>query len=192
MKSLLKDACCVAGLVAMVFGGILVSRAQHRLVAPVTLDVDAEINKGSIIEVFYGLKFTGEERIPVRTGRTSYRFHLPPHLVPFRLDPTDAANAEMRIYKLTFLNNVHPVEEIFPEDLRKGDKYNLDEIGVSTNVFEMKSLTDDPQIVFPSGFSFGTRCERFLCLILKNEYCFFICVLVFLVAGLVSFEWDCC
>ena len=185
MKSLTKDACCVVGLAAMIFGGVV---ASHVIATPVILDVDAKINKGSIVEVFYGRNFIGDEQIPLRVGRTHYRFYLPPLLVPFRLDPTDAANARARIYKLTFLNNAHPIEEILPDDLRKENRFNLDEIGVSTNVFEMKSTTNDPQIVFPSGFSFSARWG----LIPKNECYFFTCVLIFFVAGVVSFERNCC
>ena len=188
MKSLVRGVCYATGLAAMLFCGVIVGHIRHRLVAPVTLDVDAEINKGSIVEVFYGRNFIGDEQIPLRVGRTHYRFYLPPLLVPFRLDPTDAANARARIYKLTFLNNAHPIEEILPDDLRKENRFNLDEIGVSTNVFEMKSTTNDPQIVFPSGFSFSARWG----LIPKNECYFFTCVLIFFVAGVVSFERNCC
>jgi hypothetical protein len=151
----------------------------------VSLVLDADIDRGSVIELFHNDLWTSSQRDTVRPGRSQYRFDgLPPTLWSLRLDPTDDRSARVRIYGLRVVRGTETLREFSPPEIGRWVSGGLLVTSSSSEVLELRSTNDDPMLfvpgtlAFPGGNALSTRLAS-----TSPELLFGLAFVLFLLAG---------
>ncbi len=113
---------------------------------PVKLLVDAEISRGSQLELFYNEKYQATAIIPGQ--RHVYEFNnIDPVLNTLRIDPGDLSDLNVKIYSVTVNNNEKYKKIMGPKDLGAWGKNNLNDVKNLDDHIEATSTSNDPMII---------------------------------------------
>jgi hypothetical protein len=129
---------------AVAAGALALQHAAE--VQQVTLTVDMLVDRGGAVEVYLNDPSLPPLRAAVTPNvRTKYRFSgIPLHVKMFRLDPTDAADATINIYGITFESRGQTVLQIPPAAIASWQQANIAQNRLIPGALSMKASNDDP------------------------------------------------
>jgi hypothetical protein len=189
----------LAGAAALL-AGFAFQNLRH---GDVAILVDADIQGGSAIELFHNDLWSQSQQQPIKPGRQIYRFGgLPPKLWSLRLDPTDGAEARIRLYSVSIEKHGRELQSFgtaalrswksanvtpAPVDLSRQASFQQTRLLPSGDVAEFKSLNSDPILFVPGSFDFTNYRDVvsgwFQTKLNGAEALFAAMVLIFLAAG---------
>lgn len=111
-------ACCIAAGLSIIVG----SYSHHSASHTTTLELDAEVERGTAMLVFADREtWDAPSIVPLQPGkRTTYSVAmLPAHLSSLRIDPTDVADSRVRLCRLRLLLDGRALFDFGPAELRQ-------------------------------------------------------------------------
>ena len=131
----------------------------------IDLSIDMEVDKGIAIEVYVNGKATPVSRLSLNPGqRQVYRFSGMPEIIKqIRIDPTDAPQANIKIYGLVFSRGEEKLRQLPGALLQAWSLLNVHSIETNGTFCHLESTTDDPIItqdtdyIFSKGWGVGLK-----------------------------------
>lgn len=111
-------ACCIA----VVFSIIIGSYSHHIASRTTTLELDAEVERGTAMLVFADREtWDAPNVVPLQPGkRTTYSVPtLPAHISSLRIDPTDEGDSRVRLCRLRLLRDGQALFDFGPAELQR-------------------------------------------------------------------------
>lgn len=149
----------VAFVLLMFLGGAALSFTRYYF-DEVTLEFDAEIDRGNYMELYFNERWPDYIVQDVLPGvRNSYVFHgLPSKLFALRLDPTNVAQARVRIYAIRIKRGARTLQEYLPPHISGWVNTQLDVTANSSpSVYEAISSDTDPIMRLPGPWHIASE-----------------------------------
>jgi hypothetical protein len=113
--------------------------------------VDMSVSAGGVVELYINDPGKVPYRLPVKQGiRTTYALPLRSEEISyFRLDPTDAGDANIDIYGITVEGRPGDALQLTPEEIAGWSTANVSSPRRQNGLVEFTSTTDDPVLQAP-------------------------------------------
>jgi hypothetical protein len=140
-------------LLALLLCGVAAQYVRTEQPSPLVVTVDMSASGGGGVELFLNDLSRPPYRLSIKAGqRTTYEFQVSQKDISlFRLDPTDAANAQLAIFGITVDAGAGESLRIRPGEIAGWSKANLSSAREHDGAVEFTSTTDDPMLVAPAA-----------------------------------------